>query len=543
MKKSIVLILLGLLIMGIGTTAYAQVEFKAYGALFAGFLDWVNVAGGTPGEGIATRFGAPFEPPYPGSGNEARSGAWDRPVNFYSTYANIFFEWDVGKEIKGVFNIETVNYHSGTNTIPNGNQPPQGLEFDTGLWDTRTAQTRLRNAYVQFAVPYFGIPVPMTVTAGIIPMGTRPAFMWATTEGAGIQVDLKYDPAAFTFTWGKMAEGKIAVADDSNFFSLEGRANLGPATIGGYALYNNMNTYPITYNETAYGAPSSSFKSDMWWFGLYADGKLGPINFNFDAAVDTGEVKGNASAGIFTGATPGFFADDVKYGGWGSQLKITYPWEKFTFGGLGGYWSGSDLSKTSRSGFPGSNVAGSSLPSNSTKVSGFVYPAGDVQWVVWAESMFLGGTWASLVAIPQSMVPGGGAWNTQLSRQATGGTWVAKLFTDIKAAPWYKITLWGLYIGDTTKHGNTMGDAREFVANVGTTPVYETRDDKTIGWEVAVIQNFSIYKNLTFDIGLGYLIAGGALDQNVKDASGAPTEFNKSPHNPWMFSTKLTYSF
>jgi hypothetical protein len=526
MKKFIVIILFGLLIMGLSAPVYAQVDFKAWGSLNFGFIWDRNFA--TQAGNITSYWGVPFYPP--GLGNAARwpgdtvttetSGAWDKSATFMSSYANIFFEWNAGKEVKGVFNIETCNYHSGTNTIGTDNaiyNLIQGAEFDTGLWDTRVGETRLRNAYLEFAVPYIGIPVPMTVRGGVIPMATRPAFMWATTNGAGVQFDVKADPAAFTFTYGKMVENKIAVADDSNFYSLEGRTKAGDIGIGGYIIYTPMKTYPIAYNEDAYGV-SQNYNANFWWLGAYADGKMGPVNFNLDFAIDTGKVEARDS-GAFAGA------DDVKYNGWATQLKVTYPYEKWTFGILGLYTSGADLKKTSRTGLPGSTVANGTAASD--KVAGWVFPAGDVQWVVWGESMFLGGTWSSLICIPQGMA--GANWNTYVSRGATGGTWVAKLWATYPVTPIYKVTLWGLYIGDTTKNGNTMGDA---VKSDGT-----LRDDKDIGWELALINDVQIYKNLNWKVGVGMLFAGDGLDQQ------ATLTTNDSPKNPYMISTVLTYMF
>ena len=49
----------------------------------------------------------------------------------------------------------------------------------------------------------------------------------------------------------------------------------------------------------------------------------------------------------------------------------------------------------------------------------------------------------------------------QASKGPFGGTWFAKLYGSYKVTPWYKVTLQGLYIGDTTKHGNTFGTARD----------------------------------------------------------------------------------
>ncbi len=118
----------------------------------------------------------------------------------------------------------------------------------------------------------------------------------------------------------------------------------------------------------------------------------------------------------------------------------------------------------------------------------------------------------------------------QMHRGAIGGTWVAKLYGSYKATPGYKLTLAGAYIGDTTENGNTIGNARK--ANG------LPRDDKTIGFEVDVINEINVYKNLKLDIGLGYLFAGDALDYfNVATGS------NKSGDDPWALVTRLTYTF
>ena len=50
----------------------------------------------------------------------------------------------------------------------------------------------------------------------------------------------------------------------------------------------------------------------------------------------------------------------------------------------------------------------------------------------------------------------------QLSKGAFGGTWFAKLYGSAKLTPWYKVTFQGLYIGDTTKNGNTFGSAVKY---------------------------------------------------------------------------------
>jgi hypothetical protein len=120
---------------------------------------------------------------------------------------------------------------------------------------------------------------------------------------------------------------------------------------------------------------------------------------------------------------------------------------------------------------------------------------------------------------------------TQVSRGGPGGTWLAKAYGSFKATPWYKVTLQGMYIGDTTKNGNTFGTA---VTGVTAT----LRDDTDIGWELDLINEITIYKNLSLVLAGGYLWAGDALDFRVPG-----TLVNVSPKNPWMITGILTYSF
>jgi hypothetical protein len=122
----------------------------------------------------------------------------------------------------------------------------------------------------------------------------------------------------------------------------------------------------------------------------------------------------------------------------------------------------------------------------------------------------------------------------QMSRGGFGGTWFAKLYASMKVVPPLKVTLQGLYIGDTTKHGNTFGTARK----APYTAAAALKDDSTIGWEFDLIAEIDIYKNLKFFAGLGYLFAGDALDVYN---SGRLTNF--SPNNPWNFTTRLLYTF
>jgi hypothetical protein len=126
-----------------------------------------------------------------------------------------------------------------------------------------------------------------------------------------------------------------------------------------------------------------------------------------------------------------------------------------------------------------------------------------------------------------------------MCRGPIGGTWMAKLYAAVKATPWYKATFQVLYIGDTTKNGNTFG-----TAYAGPIPALGTRDDKSIGFEFDLIQEIQIYKNLKYVIGAGYLFAGKAMDFGYLGTGPlAGLAFNSKPKDPWQITTNLTYNF
>jgi hypothetical protein len=120
-----------------------------------------------------------------------------------------------------------------------------------------------------------------------------------------------------------------------------------------------------------------------------------------------------------------------------------------------------------------------------------------------------------------------------MARGWIGGTWMAKLYASYKMTPWYKVTLGAMYIGDTTKKGNTAGNARK--APFGSTNL---RDDSEIGIEFGFLNQFEVYKNLTFNLGFGYLIPGDGLEQ-----WDAVQGKNVEPDDPWAVFTRLQYNF
>ncbi|MBM4323024.1 MAG: hypothetical protein FJ115_05635 [Deltaproteobacteria bacterium] len=494
-KKIIALSLVGLLILAFGTTVFAQVkkeepklDFKASGSLDIQSFYFKNIST-TGSDGI-------YGPP--GSTYRPGGAGFDRYVAYMNSRARLKFDAKMGKELSGTIFFEMDSSRWGE-TGDGRNK--------MGYWSADRAALEIKNVYIDFGVPYFGIPAPMTVRVGLQPLGVRPA-MLVVTDGMGITAGVKIDPVTIAPLWFKALENKDYASDDVDVYGLHVIAKVDRFTLGGYGLYYNMNSYPLADGTPLYSA-------DMWWIGAYLDGKAGPVTLNLDLVHDRGTVERRFVPGV----------KDVDYRGWATKLKVDYPWEKFNFGLVGMYASGSDQKKTSATGYPGSTTPYGNI---TTKVGSYVVPPGTEQHRNFAEGM---------VFYDKPYLARDPGYYTDKSdrvhRGDIGGTWMLKLYASAKLAPWYKATLQGMYIGDTTKNGNTVGTARK--APYGSANL---RDDKTIGFEFGLLNEIKIYKNLSFDVGLGYLIAGDALEYWDSTRSK-----NVKPDNPWLIASRLMYRF
>jgi len=550
MKKFIVLSLFGLMIIAISGMAHAQkLDFQVSGYISTNsFLtrntpNAVPFGGGDNFGGIANSifdpFPRPYRPPTPGAAT-TQSGAWDRTASYMQQRAFLNLDMIMSKELSGRVSLEIDSLQWGGFAGASGNTGDARItdRNNAGFWTGDRASVEVKNAYLTAGLPYIGIPAPMTVNVGVIPIGVRP-WVFQYTDGAGISGAIKADPITIAPFWGKAVEGKNFSADDADEYGLHVSAKVGTFTVGGYGVNFNMNTYPLGRATTTaiINTSLNSFTADFWWWGAYADGKLGPMNLQWDFVYDKGTVK--TKDNNFARATfPSGASSDVKYSGWVTRAKVNYPWEAFNFGASGMYATGADLRKTSGSGLPGTDVSAFAPGSGirTSKVSSYVVPPG-AENPGGNDDLIVFGHFITAEASPLNFGDGPGLYPFQVNRGSYGGTWLAKLFAGYKATPWYKISLEGLYIGDTAKHGNTFGDAVKSGTSI-------RRDDNTIGWELNLINEINIYKNLRWDIGLGYLWAGAALDQAVRNAANtALLGTNKSPDNPWGLFTKLRYTF
>jgi hypothetical protein len=519
MKKFVVLSLISFLILAFGATVYGQekapaLEFKASG--------WMDIIGEyklnviQPGAGTSAAGGTStndvvYGPP-PAVNRPTANGANDQAFDKKQAYAygrgRLKFDALMGKEMSGTFQFEFDSTRWGER-IPAGSTAQRNYAGFWGVSDRSAME--LKHMYFSFGLPW--IPVPTTIVAGIQPIGIRPS-IFMSTDGPAITAAFKIDPATIKLIWAKALEGRDWAADDDDVYAIEASAKIQTFTVGGYWVLFDWNTYPAAGEGAAPSWPQ--YRSEVWWAGLYLDGKLGPVNLNFDFCYDDGDIKDRRQ---YTAR-----GRDVDISGWGAILNVGFPWEKFLFGFSSIYGTGADQKKTAATPLPG---AATPWGTTTTKVGAFLVPGGTE-----------GSNSHALIIDGGGINRGSSGFepaNDRHGRAGQGGLWMNKVYAGFTVSPQFSTRIEAIYIRDTTKNGNTIGNA----LNAAGTPI----NDSDVGWEIDWYNTLTIYKNLTFQFGGGYLFAGDAMDYNVLTAGAATPGVNKSPKNPWIVVTNLTYSF
>jgi hypothetical protein len=471
MKK--ISLLIGLLVIVFAATAYAQpIEFK-----MSGFMDFVGaVFRNLPSANNPVPFAgiAGLEPDV-NTGNNDKSGA------LADSRARLKFQANAGKELSATIFLEMDSATWGD---------ANGTRNAMGYWNADRAAVEIKHAFFDVAIPYFGVPVPMTMRFGIQPFAIRDAVFYYV-DGAGIIAGIKADPVNINLMWGKPSEGKVYNSDDSDVYSIDVSGMLEGFKLGGHGTWFSSNAYPIR---------SSGQRADLYWLGAYADGKWAGFNFTADFIYDWGKVEAHDH-----GATSG----SVDYSGFFAALGASFPWECWDFGGGAWYGSGADANKNDRNDYV-------QVPGSEPGFDGFAKYGS----LFWGSNLFRG---------EYGMGANGGG--DQAMNNYIGGTWGAFLYAGLKVNPWYKVYLQGMYLGDTSKNANTVGTALE----TGTT---DYRDDSGIGFEFTLSNIFKVYNNLDLYVIGGIMLAGDALDM-YSTAKGA----NVNMDNPYVLATRLVYSF
>ena len=474
MKKFSVLI--GLLIVVFAATASAQpVEFK-----MSGFMDFV---------------GAVFENIPSSSGTYAAALGTEVDVNgedadhsgsLANSRARLKFQANAGKELSG-----TIFFEMDSATWGDAN----GTRNSMGYWNADRAAVEVKHAFFDVAVPYFGVNVPISMRFGIQPFAIRPNW-YMVTDGAGVNVSFNADPVNIQAFWAKPYEGKIYAADDTNVYAAVVSGTVEGFTLGAHGAYWDINEYPLPVANSPIGQQANA-QADLYWFGGYADGKYAGFQFQADFIYNGGEVN------YLDG-------DQTKLGGWIAALAADFPYECWDFGGGFWYATGADA--------------------NSSKNKAYLVPPGSEAGMngsfaaKWGSVYFGPGGWRGEHATATNSL------HSSPSGAGLGGTWGASLYAGLKVTPWYKVYLNAMYLGDTTKNANTAGTAMDDTG--------EWRDDNGIGLEFTLTNIFQVYKNLTMDFVLGYMLAGDAYDVYDRDNLN-----NHEVDDPWLIGSRLVYTF
>jgi hypothetical protein len=471
MKK--ISLLIGLLVIVLAATAYAQpVEFKMSGFLDAVFATFRNIPSGNTSAPYAGLTG--FEPD-PNGGDADHAGALS------NSRARLKFQANAGKELSG-----TIFFEMDSATWGDAN----GTRNSMGYWQADRAAVEVKHAYFDVAIPYFGVPVPMTVRLGIQGFAIRDSIFFYS-DGAGITLNAKADPVNIKLMWGKPSENKVYHSDDSDIYAVDVSGNVEGFTLGGHGTWFSSNGYPIR---------SSGQSSDMYWVGGYADGKWAGFNFSADLIYDWGKVKSHNNINNI--------ADDVKYSGFFAGLTASFPWEIWDFGGGAWYGSGADANK------PDKRNDYVQPPMSEPGMDAFTKYSS----IFWGSGLFRG-----------EYGFGSNGDIAEMANNYIGGTWGAYLYAGLKVTPWYKVYGHAMYIGDTTKHANTVGNAQRGG---------ELSDDNAIAMEFTLSNIFKVYNNLDMYIIGGYMLAGDGLDM-YSNAKGG----NVSMDDPYVLAMRMVYSF
>jgi hypothetical protein len=516
--KKILVLAVGLLVVAMVATVSAQpkLDLKISGFIdFAGY--WAeNVPGGgnNPGYGLSNNnFNAST-----GLIAGKRTDAVNHDGAFAVSRARLRFDARYGNDLSGTIFLEMDSATWGDE---------DGTRNRMGYWGADRAAVEVKNVYFDVGVPYFGIPVPITVRFGVQPFAVRDTW-FQYTDGAGIIASFKPDPVTINAMWGKPREGKTAASDDGDLYGINAYAKVDTFTFGGYGMYFDLKSYPLNATTLVYGNNPSN-RAYAWYFGGYFDGKFGPLEFNSDFIYDTGKIRAgwdNKAAIQALGAST-----DVDLSGWLGQATFKWPWEMFEFGGGIMYASGADANKTSTSLLPGTTTASGAY---SSKMSGYVIAPGSEPG---PDGMGFGSVIYGHPYLSREPAWGNQAadYNNFTSGAMVGGSWNARLYGAYKLAPWYKVTLQAMYVGDTVKNGDWFGTARKYPGTTSTL----LKDSDSIGLELTLTNMFQIYPNLTAGLVGGYLWGGDAIREYYVPSLNA----NKTIDNPWLIGTRMVYSF
>jgi hypothetical protein len=390
-----------------------------------------------------------------------------------------------------------------------GNEPDgttSGAWYRANADDSGALSVLINDAYIDFRIPP---KLPIWMRIGVQPFVIRP-WLVVNTTGPGIQLRTMIDPIKLSITggWAKKWEGYDWDTDDIDAFFGDIAMPIGPVRVGGFVWYEDHGVWGGTIGVFPHGVYPDSGARDqahLYWFGLYADGKIGPVGLQFDFVYNGGDIDYDAD-------WSGLVDQDIDAWVIRGVLDVS-PMPRLTVGVGALYATGMDLDD----------------PDDIEEYQSVNGPEGfGRQQGLPALQDFLLLTDGCMGIVP-FRGPGVSFTGGPVS---IGGLWYVRGFVNYMATDWLRLVANFGWIGDTRDGGNKLGTAVDPTTTTG------LRDDDDVGFEMDFGFNIQLYKNLQWGIAFGYLFAGDALDQY-----NPVTNTNDNPADPWAITSAILYTF
>jgi hypothetical protein len=437
--------------------------------------------------------------------------------NFNDTEAWVDSRFRLKMDLVASEDLMGVVYFEGDSTRWGENRGTGAQRNQAGSWGaggSDAAAVELKQFYIDFNVPGLKDTAPTNVRVGTQWLAIR-SHVFLGADGATLRIFTNPGPVRLYLNWSKPYEGTDHQYDDADLYSTRVVLALPdfPVQPGGFFAYLHSNDYG---NEQGMNSGARLGSGNFWWLGVNVDGKIGPANLKTDFVYFNGEVDASSAA---LAAGTNFDAD---YGGWLVYADVNVPIAQFTVGGTFMYATGDDVDEYVKT---KPDLGAYRIPpgSEANPALGVVFWASGVNDAV---DIATGEGGAQSYAVANA----NRAQSWRVQQRWFGGLWTAKGYASFKPLDWLKVTGYGMYIGDTTKEGNTIGNAVETATTL--------EDEDYIGLEFGAIVDLNIYKNLTYSVGAGYLLAGDALDTYTGVGL-----VNDDPDDPWAIVSQLIYKF
>jgi hypothetical protein len=370
---------------------------------------------------------------------------------------------------------------------------------DSGSWSVL-----INDMYIDFRIPP---KLPIWMRIGAQPFVIRP-WLVVNTVGPGITLRTTIDPIKLSINagWAKKWEGFDWDCDDVDAFFGDIAIPIGPVRVGGFIWYEDHGTFLLnTHPLLAYPDSGQRDTAQIYWFGFYADGKIGPVGMQFDFVYNGGDIEWDDQ---WSGPAPG---TDIEAWVVRGTLDIS-PMPRLLVGIGGLYATGQDLDPNENDITEYQSVNGpegygrqQGLPA----LQDFLLLTDGVMGIVPFR-----GPGVSFIGGPVSV----------------GGVWYVRGFAQYMATDWLRLVANFGWIGDTRDEGNKFGTATD------PTTISGLRDDDDVGFEMDFGFNVQLYKNLQWGVAFGYMFGGDALEQ--WDGTN-----NQDPHDPWAITSAILYTF